>query len=223
MISAGAIRRFLHPLLLRLWLKHVRERERVTHIDGFTLKVFPSVFHPRFFGSSVAFARALTAIGLEGRKFLDVGTGSGIVALFASRAGAEVTAVDINPEAVRCARENAANAGLSIDCRLSDLFSSLPEAKFDVIAWNPPFFPGAPTTAAEAALYAGPDHEVVRRFAGEVGSRLTPGGRIFLILSMDLDLETWNRIFSGRLVERSRVRWGWETMGIYEVTPDLVQ
>ena len=217
MISSGDLRRFVHPVLLRLWLKHARDKELVTRIGGLTLKVFPSVFHPRFFGSSVIFAEYLVGRGISGKRLLDLGTGSGIIGLFAARVGAKVTAVDINLRAVDCAAENALKAGLSLDCRYSDLFSGLAGEKFDVIAWNPPFFPKRVETPAEAALYAGEDHAVIRRFAEEVHEHLNPGGRVFLILSMDLDLDKWNSMFGGRLAIRSKHRWGWETMAVVEV------
>jgi release factor glutamine methyltransferase len=215
--SSGDLRRLVHPILLRLWLKHAKEKELVTRIGGLTLRVAPSVFHPRFFGSSIIFAEHLVEIGLEGKRFLDLGTGSGIVGLFAARAGATVTAVDINPRAVECASHNATQAGLSLDCRYSDLFSSLSDQTFDVIAWNPPFFPKPASSLAEAALYAGEDYSVVRRFAEEAPRHLTAAGRVFLILSKDLDIDKWNSIFNGRLQIRRERRWGWETMAVVEV------
>jgi release factor glutamine methyltransferase len=198
-------------------LKHAKEKELVTRIGGLTLRVAPSVFHPRFFGSSIIFAEHLAEIGLEGKRFLDLGTGSGIVGLFAARAGAKVTAVDINPRAVECASQNATNAGLSLDCRHSDLFSSLSGQTFDVIAWNPPFFPKTVNSIAEAALYAGEDYAVVRRFAAEVPRHLKAAGKVFLVLSKDLDIGKWNAIFSGRLKIRRERRWGWETMAVVEI------
>lgn len=59
----------------------------------------------------------------KGVRALDVGTGSGILAVIASKLGArEVEALDIDPNAVRAAKENcAANGALNITCRQSDL------------------------------------------------------------------------------------------------------
>jgi release factor glutamine methyltransferase len=122
-------------------------------VGGFRLYVLPTVFHPKYFGSSRIFGSYLETAGLRGRSFLDMGTGSGVIALFAARAGARVTAVDINPQAVLCASDNAAAAGLEIDCRESDLFSALNGRRYDVIAWNPPFFPKAAADAAEGFLH----------------------------------------------------------------------
>jgi release factor glutamine methyltransferase len=214
------LRRFAHPLLFRLWSRYARDRELVTRIDGFAIKVVPSVFHPRFFGSSRIFAKYLVTTGLSGKRFLDLGTGSGIIGLYAARAGATVTAVDINPRAVDCASENARRAGLRLDCRQSDLFSALADEAFDVIAWNPPFFPKCVESPAQAAFNAGAGYEVISRFANKVREHLAPYGRAFLVLSMDLDMSEWSRIFATaglRLEVRSTKRWGWETMVIMEI------
>jgi release factor glutamine methyltransferase len=220
MISLGALRRFVHPLLFRLWSKFVKDRELVTRSDGFAIKVLPTVFHPSFFGSSRIFAKYLVTTGLSGKRFLDLGTGSGIIGLYAARAGAMVTAVDINPRAVECASENASRAGLRLDCRQSDLFSSLAEEKFDVIAWNPPFFPKRVESPAQAAFNAGAGYEVISAFAHGVREHLAPDGRAFLVLSMDLDMSEWSRIFGNaglRLDVRCTKRWGWEMMVIKEL------
>jgi release factor glutamine methyltransferase len=205
---------------MKLWIRHARDKEITTQIDGLTLKVLPTVFHPWFFGSSSIFAEYLVTIGLEGKRFMDLGTGSGIVGLHAARAGAIVTALDINPKAVECARLNAACAGLALDCRESDLFSAISSERFDVIAWNPPFFPKHINSPGEAAFYAGENYEVIRRFACEAPSYVTSTGRIFLILSRDLDFSIWEDIFAHaglRLEVREDRRWGWETMSIIEV------
>jgi release factor glutamine methyltransferase len=219
-MSLGGVRRAVHPLLMKLWMRHSRDKVITTQIDGLTLKVLPTVFHPRFFGSSRIFAEYLVTIGLEGKRFLDLGTGSGIVGLHAARAGAIVTALDINPKAVECAQLNATCAGLVLDCRGSDLFSALTSERFDIIAWNPPFFPKEINSPGEAAFYAGEDYEVIRRFACAAPSYLTSTGRIFLILSSDLDFSKWEDVFGGaglRLEVREERRWGWETMSIIEV------
>jgi release factor glutamine methyltransferase len=211
--------RVLHPVLLRLWLRFARDRELVTTIAGLRLVVLPSVFHPRFFGSSKIFADYLRTLDLAGKRFLDLGTGSGILGLVASRAGATVTAIDVNPQAVECARRNAAQAGMAMECRVSDLFSAVAGERFDIVAWNPPFFPKTAGNAAEAALFAGEDYSSIRRFAGEVREHLAAGGRVLLILSRDLDLVTWRAIFEDQgfqLTTRFEKSWGGEKMVVIE-------
>jgi release factor glutamine methyltransferase len=85
----------------------------------------------------------------------DVGTGSGCIAICIAKhaATAQVTAIDISPQALAVARENAAHGvAEKIEFVESDLFAALPaERKFDVIASNPPYI----TAAEYAALPAG--------------------------------------------------------------------
>jgi ribosomal protein L11 methyltransferase len=78
---------------------------------------------------------ALQDVELDGRRVLDVGTGSGVLAIAAARLGAHrVVAVDIDPEAVRAAAANAARNGVAIDIRAGSL-EAAPEA-FDVVIAN---------------------------------------------------------------------------------------
>jgi release factor glutamine methyltransferase len=212
--------RLFHPVLLRLWMRFARDRELITTIDGMRLVVLPSVFHPRFFGSSRIFADYLRTLDLAGKSFLDLGTGCGILGVVASGLGANVTAVDVNPQAVQCARRNAAAGKAELDCRFSDVFSALGGERFDIVAWNPPFFPKVAANDAEAALFAGENYSTIRRFAAEVRAHLSPEGRVFLILSEDLDLAAWRAIFEQarfQLKTRYERSWGGEKMMVIEL------
>lgn len=211
MLSLGRIRRALQPVVLRFWLKPRTRKLVRTRVQGMTLEVFPGVFHPRYFGSSSILAKFIGSIPLREKSFLEVGCGTGIVALCAARAGATVTAVDINPEAVRCTMANAVRNGLSIDVRISDVFSVIGKTRFDVIAWNPPFLPGTASSSAEAAFYGGNDFEVIRKFAKEVKPHLNQNGVAYTILSGDIAIDRIESIFgeNGLSVFRAlSTRWG---------------
>ena len=75
-----------------------------------------------------------------GQRMLDVGTGTGILAICASRLGAELCrAYDIDPTAVRVARENIKDSGLTnVTCDQSDLLKqvSLEEGQYDLVCAN---------------------------------------------------------------------------------------
>jgi HemK-related putative methylase len=220
-ISAGTLRRWSKPILLKLWIERGTRRTSTFRFGDSELRIDPTVFHPRYFGSSLIFARFVEALDLRGKEFLDLGTGSGIAGLAAARAGAQVTSTDINPAAVRCAKDNAAAAGYGIRCIESDVFDKLKADRFDVIAWNPPFFAKAPANIAEAAFYAGENHNVIRRFAREVRGHLKPGGVIYLIFSLDGGLDALEKIFRDEGFATQRVltrRWGLaETMVVLEI------
>ena len=220
-ISAGTLRRLARPILMRFWVQRPGSRGRAFSLGWTSLRILPTVFHPKYFGSSLIFERFVESLQLKGTRFLDMGTGSGIIGLCAARAGADVTAVDINPEAVRCAEENGAAAALQLRCLESDLFAALANERFDVIAWNPPFFPGAPRDLAEAAWFAGAGHSLIRRFAAEVRNHLSENGVLYLIFSATGGVDVVEPIFRGAgfsVKPALTQRWGLgETMVVFEI------
>lgn len=129
---------------------------------------------------------------------LDVGTGSGVIALTlaAERPTAQVTAVDVSPDALALARENAARLGLSERVRFlqSDLFSALEGETFDLIVANLPYIPAGEIASLSRevqrdpvlALDGGPvGTELIARLLAEARAYLKPGGRIVLEIGHD--------------------------------------
>jgi len=113
---------------------------------------------------------------------VDVGTGTGVVAMLLARRGVvRVVATDTNPAAVACATDNVMRAGLgdSIDITATNL---MPQGRFDLLVCNPPWLPGAANSALEAAVYD-PKHQMLRGFLQAVREHLTPHGQAWLILS----------------------------------------
>jgi methylase of polypeptide subunit release factors len=197
------LRGTIHLLSYHFILK--RRSTRTARAAGFRLLVRPTVFHPRFFLTSEFFAGFIGRLDLAGKRVVDVGTGSGILALAAARAGATtVVAVDINPNAARTASDNAKANGLgeSVTAVCSNLLSALaPKPYFDVIISNPPSFPGEPLDLADRAWHAGPGYRDIAALFDQARERLTPGGRFYVLLSSDSDLKCL-----GALMERARFR-----------------
>ena len=116
-----------------------------------------------------------------GASVLDVGTGSGVIAVFACYRGAgRVVAVDINPSAIKSAKHNAKLHGFDnvIEVKRSNLFGSLKREKFDVITANLPFR-NKPAHDLVARSQWDTDFKTNKRFFREVGKYLKPGGRVF--------------------------------------------
>ena len=88
--------------------------------------------------------------GIESPRVVDVGTGSGAIALAIAqeRPGAHVHATDISPAALALAQENAAANGLSVEFREGDLLAGL-EGPFDLVVSNPPYVDAGELAALE--------------------------------------------------------------------------
>lgn len=79
----------------------------------------------------------LLYLELTGARVLDVGTGTGILAIAAHRLGAnEVVAIDTDPEAVRAAGDNAVRNGAPVEVRHGDLRTVADQLPFDVVVAN---------------------------------------------------------------------------------------
>ena len=124
---------------------------------------------------------------------LDVGTGSGAIALAlaAERVARSVTATDVSPAALAVAQRNAAGTGLvGIDFRAGPLFEPVRDRSFDLVLSNPPYLTEAEWLSAQpevreweprAAMAAGEDGlDVIRGLVAGLDRVLRPGGWVGL-------------------------------------------
>jgi release factor glutamine methyltransferase len=154
---------------------------------GRTYRISAQVFNPKLYGTSRFMARHLRLRPED--VVLDLGTGSGIQAIVAAQTAAKVIAVDINPEAVRCARENVRANGLEakISVLEGDLFSCLDRGqRFDIILFTPPYLEGTPRTPLDHALFD-PGKALLRRFFAEAKDHLVLGGYVQMVYSSIAD------------------------------------
>ncbi len=119
-------------------------------------------------------------------KVLEIGCGCGIVSIAWAKNN-EVLGVDINPEAVCSARENAQYNKVKASFIESDLFSGV-KRKFDVILFNPPYLPTEKSEVLQGALNLAFDggndgRIVIDRFLEQFQEFLKPGGVLFLVQS----------------------------------------
>ncbi len=126
-------------------------------------------------------ARAAEAWPVAGKLAVDVGTGTGVLALLLAQRGARVVATDLEPRAVACARENAAALGLAaaVEVRQADLFPGEPA---DLVVCNPPWLPGEAHSTLDRAVYDPGGRFLSSLLAGLPGA-LRAGGEAWIVLS----------------------------------------
>ncbi|MBY8883057.1 HemK2/MTQ2 family protein methyltransferase [Actinacidiphila acidipaludis] len=169
------------------------------------LWTIPGVYAPQ--ADSHLLARALETEGVRaGMRVLDIGTGSGALAVQAARMGAEVYATDISRRAVVTAWANAARHGRRIRVRRCDPARpwsgsalDLPSRAFDLVVSNPPYVPTPPgsTRGAARAWNAGHDgRRMVDRLADHAPSLLRRGGVMLVVHSELCGVEPTLRRFA---------------------------
>jgi release factor glutamine methyltransferase len=130
--------------------------------------------------------------GAAGPAVLDVGTGSGALALALSSEvpGAVVCGCDVSEDALEVARANGARLGVDVEWVVSDLFQGLGGRRFDLVVSNPPYVAAAEIEGLEpevrdweprGATVAGDTGlEVVERLVSAVPGALEPAGALVL-------------------------------------------
>jgi release factor glutamine methyltransferase len=151
----------------------------------------PGVFHPRSDTWLLAdIVRQQAA--LPGADVLELGTGSGAVAIAAAQGGAHsVTVVDLSRRALVTAALNARLNGVRVRPRRGDLFAPVDGERFDIVVSNPPYLPSddIPARGAQRAWEGGEDgRAILERICASVADHLRPGGIVLLVHSSVNDL-----------------------------------
>jgi len=120
---------------------------------------------------------------------VDLGTGSGAIALAVRHAvpSAHVTAVDVSPEALAIAEDNARRLGLPVECRHGDWWGGVAGRRFDLALSNPPYVADgdvhldALQHEPRLALASGKDGlDAIRRIVGDAPAHLAAGGWLLI-------------------------------------------
>jgi release factor glutamine methyltransferase len=182
-VLQAAQRPILHAEFEASYLEHLAAVNSTQRwdFDGLTLMTPPKVYPVAPGSSSRMLIQSFAALELDhpqpGQRLLDVGCGSGAIALAAARADWQACAGDIQTECVDAARMNAQLNGIALDVRLSDLMDGFRGETFDVIVFNQPFFHPDHALAEECVL-ANPGGGLHVRFLREAREFLRPGGRV---------------------------------------------
>lgn len=190
-------------------LKRLLKNEPIQYIfneayfQGFTLKVTPSTLIPRPETEELVdiIVKDNTSCDL---RILDIGTGSGAIAIALARAlrFPIVDAIDISDEALSVAKENATMLKAKVNFKKTDILTASPtENQYDIIVSNPPYITNSERNKMEinvldyephTALFV-PDDDALRFYraiAIFASKSLKPGGKIYFEINSRFGKET---------------------------------
>ncbi|MFX1317557.1 MAG: HemK2/MTQ2 family protein methyltransferase [Promethearchaeota archaeon] len=175
-----------YPRFVRwvLELLHRRIRlNRVITMDGLQIQICPQVFNPVTGRTTHFFIQHMQI--KSGSRVLELGTGSGAIAAAAAQISPSVTATDISPYAVKCAKATLRLNGVEEYVRVlqGDLFAPVEGETFDIILFNPPYLRVDATSWIARAWCAGSNFELLSRFLKGARQMLANNGQIQILLS----------------------------------------
>jgi len=197
------------------------EHCKVVVYSGLRFYVFDGVYEP----AEDTFLLASNLCVRGGDRVLDMGTGCGILAVLSAFKASWVLAVDINPYAVKCARENARCNGVldKIDFICGSLFTPLRRAlRFNLILFNAPYLPSEkePEEWLEYAWAGGESgRQVINKFIDLLPEYLERGGRLLMVQSTLSNLEETlsllrDRGFAAEIIDEAKLFF--ETIALIE-------
>ena len=149
---------------------------------------------------------------LNGKRCLDVGTGTGLAAIYMAKRGCETYATDISPKSVELARRNAKLNKVLIQVTQGNLLTHFRDRSFDLISFNPPYLPerpdpDSPITYAWAGGLNG--REFLSEFLEDLSRVLSVEGISLFIFSdlngVDWVVRTCNKKMRCRIVARRKL------------------
>lgn len=189
---------------------------------GLDLEMLPEVFCPAWGEGSQLLGKQMKR--MKGQTVLDVGTGSGGLAIVAAKGGAQaVVATDVSEQAVNCASRNAERMGVGtiVDLRRGSMFDAIePDERFDAIVFNIPFMDGRPASELEASMFD-ENHSLLRRFLADAPQYLSSEGRMYLAFSSMGDLKLLDQLLDQHDLRATIVEEleAGPSFFVYEITP----
>ena len=137
---------------------------------------------------------------------LDVGTGSGIIAIWLAKLGFDVIATDVDYKALKCAAENAKQNDVNINLIRCDLAEPI-RGKFDLITFNPPYLPFKDGLPEDVWWYGGKD-VIIRFLKRDLPKLLKRGGSLYFVYSSLTGIKALDDIlprgFKGAIIDERR-------------------
>jgi release factor glutamine methyltransferase len=207
----AVIKKILSPFL-QAFVKFYFSKPRSYRYKEIKALVLPGVFFPHFTISTKLLLQFLEPLNLRNKSFLELGCGTGIISVLAATKGAQVTASDINPQAIENANLNAEKNGVEISICTSDLFSDIPGRQFDFIIINPPYYPKAPQNPAEEAWFCGENFEYFEKLFSSLLPWIQINSQVLMILSEDCEIERIRNMAAAHGFKMTKIiekkKWG---------------
>ena len=190
----------LHPVLKPLSQWYL-SRTRNYRYQNINLQIYPGVFHPGLFFSTKVLLNYLTTQSIKGSTVLELGAGSGLIAIYCAQQGARATASDVNPAALQNINANAHANHVDIEIIASDLFDNLNPSSFNWIIINPPYYPKTVAKESELAWYCGENFEYFEKLFTQLKSAFLDHQKIIMVLSEDCNIARIKAIAKSRNIE----------------------
>jgi release factor glutamine methyltransferase len=192
MMVTKIILKKLHPALKYAY-RWYASTSRTFKYGDIRIKILPGVFHPGLFFSTRTFLEFLQSIDLKSRTVLELGSGTGLIAIYCNKRGAHVTASDISSVAVHNTVENCRSNSASVHVIQSDLFATLTPNSFDIILINPPYYPKKVIEDTDHAWFCGENFQYFIKLFQQL-HLADYRGTLYMVLSDDCDDATISKI-----------------------------
>ncbi|HKR04399.1 MAG TPA: methyltransferase [Bacteroidia bacterium] len=218
-----SILKFLKPLInktIRPMVKAWLSEDREYGYKDVRITVLKGVFHPGLFFSTRILLGYLQQFDLIGKTFLELGAGSGLIAIYAAKKRARVTASDISGLSVKNVKLNSDKNNVSIQIIHSNLFEKIPQTKFDFILLNPPYYKKQPNTESEFAWYCGEHSEYFQKLFNELSKHIHLESKVIMVLSDECDRDEINAIAQKnnfQIILKKKYFRLWEMNYVYEI------
>jgi len=201
--------------ILLLRLLHKRKKPRLINFLGKKILLCPGVFDPR----TITTKFFIKNMQIKHKsKVLDLGTGTGIIAIFAAKKAKKVIAVDKSKKAINCAKQNAKINNINnIAFIKSDLFEKVKE-KFDIILFQPPYIKGKAKKEIDHTFI---ENNTVKRFLHVARKYLHKKGYIIMSYSTLGELENMLKIAKTyyKINQIAKKRFLFEKIFLFKLTP----